>query len=172
MIRGISKGMNTSANKFGLLEARRDEIAREIAALKDEDARLERLIAAVEEAVKSLVSQHSPSPPTVEVDSEPQVGGQRSRTTKQLTLEYLGRTPVMWRTANDVQEELSALKGYAVPMSTISPTLSELKKAGLIVRDNLKVALAERVRREDPDFFKENGPPSGDPLSGESDIFA
>ena len=51
----------------------------------------------------------------------------------------------IWLTAGDLKRRVEAILGREVPMSTISPTLSNLKSDGVIVRSNLKVAHAERV---------------------------
>lgn len=51
-----------------------------------------------------------------------------------------------WMTANEVQVAASTLKGSEIPMSSVSPTLTDLKNKGLVARDGLKVALATRVQ--------------------------
>ncbi len=50
--------------------------------------------------------------------------------------------------ANEVRAKASELKGTEIPMGTVSPTLTDLKNAGLIVRDGMRVALASRVLKD------------------------
>lgn len=57
----------------------------------------------------------------------------------------LRQSAEIWMTANEIQERASAIKGQEVPMGTVSPMLSIMKSKGVIVRDGLKVALAERL---------------------------
>lgn len=66
-------------------------------------------------------------------------------TTKELFVSVLRQSSKVWMTANEIQERASAIKGQEVPMATVSPTLSNMKNAGVIVRDGLKVALASRL---------------------------
>ena len=149
------------------IRRRRREISQEIKRLKSEDNELE----TAERVILRLTSHAGDVPRTrlgqvfaragealVETEQSAKV-----LTTRQAILEYLYRTPDLWRTANHVRENVSGMKGAEVPMSTISPTLSELKKEGYIVRDGLKVALWERVAREQPDFFNENGEAEASP---------
>lgn len=49
-----------------------------------------------------------------------------------------------WMTANEIQVQASLTKGEEIPMTSVSPTLTEMKDAGVIVRDGLKVALKIR----------------------------
>lgn len=59
-------------------------------------------------------------------------------------LNVLKSSDQMWWTANQIQDALKAL-GDDVKMTSISPNLSRLKESGDIVRDDLKVALADRA---------------------------
>jgi hypothetical protein len=95
------------------------------------------------------------------------------KTTKQL-IEHVASMGALWRTANELQEEMSEIAGREVPMSTVSPSLTEMKKAGRIVRDGMRVALRSRVLTEEPDLLNENDPPSeggsdADEVSASSD---
>ena len=81
---------------------------------------------------------------------------ERSITSKAVFLAVLRQAADPWMTANEIQERASAIKGHDVPMATVSPTLSNMKKLGLIVRDGMKVALAERLN--------ENEAPAASPL--------
>jgi hypothetical protein len=55
----------------------------------------------------------------------------------------------VWWTANELQVELSRLKGTEVPMSTVSPTLSNMKNKDKIAREGMRVALPERANTMD-----------------------
>jgi hypothetical protein len=52
-----------------------------------------------------------------------------------------------WATSAQLQAALAATLKRPVPMSTVSPTLSNMKNKGIIVRDGLKVALAKRIEK-------------------------
>jgi hypothetical protein len=52
-----------------------------------------------------------------------------------------------WMTANEIQEQAKA-GGKEIPMSSLSPTLSNMKKKEAIERDGLKVALASRINKK------------------------
>lgn len=91
-------------------------------------------------------------------------GSGKTLTTKDLILRVMGEVADPWTNANDIQTRVSEIKGREVPMSTISPTLSDLKKDELIVRDGMKIALADRV--------KENEPPKGKPEDGSETALA
>lgn len=93
----------------------------------------------------------------VENDARDQSGA--PKTTKQL-IEHVASMGPLWRTANELQEEMSEIAGREVPMSTVSPSLTEMKKVGRIVRDGMRVALRSRVLAEEPDLLNENDPPS------------
>lgn len=56
----------------------------------------------------------------------------------------------VWWTANEIQSEIQSEFGDLVQVTSLSPNLSRLKKEGLIVRDELKVALKERVDASSP----------------------
>lgn len=66
-------------------------------------------------------------------------------TTRALFKSVLRQSSNVWMTANEIQERASAIKGQEVPMATVSPTLSNMKNAGVIVRDGMRVALASRL---------------------------
>lgn len=83
---------------------------------------------------------------------------ERALTSRAVFLSVLRQSVDPWMTANEIQQLASAIKGYDVPMATVSPTLSNMKNAGLIVRDGLKVALAERLN--------ENGEAEASPDTG------
>lgn len=69
----------------------------------------------------------------------------RAKTNKDAILLALKIASDVWMTANELRERASKLKAKDIPMATISPTLSNLKNDGVIVRDGFKVALASRL---------------------------
>ena len=71
----------------------------------------------------------------------------RPPTLVEYILKALQDSFMVWSNANDIEDFVSKLKGAEIPMSSISPMVTELKKRGVIVRDGLNVALASRVRR-------------------------
>lgn len=65
----------------------------------------------------------------------------------------------VWLTANEVQEFASKLRGgEGIPMSSVSPGLSDMKQDGTIERDGMKVALKSRLN--------ENGEAKASPDAG------
>lgn len=146
------------------IEGRRKAIRDQIVKLEQEDHDLE----IADRALQRLASQ----PPQFLEGSYRMATGvatvagpsaTRPVTIKEMIVSYLEKTSSLWRTANDIQDNVSDMRGSPVPMSSISPTLSDMKKAGTIVRDGMKVALAERIKREFPDFFEENGEAEASP---------
>jgi hypothetical protein len=73
----------------------------------------------------------------------------RAKTTKDALLLALKVSTEPWLTANELQVRAIGLKGEDIPMATVSPTLSNLKNAGLIIREGHKVALVTRIRSEE-----------------------
>lgn len=69
----------------------------------------------------------------------------RAKTTRDALLLALKVMQAPWQTANELRVRAIQLKGTDIPMATVSPTLSNLKNAGLIVRSGQRVALASRV---------------------------
>lgn len=67
-----------------------------------------------------------------------------NRTNRDFILEALAEAG-RWLTANEIQELASAIKGSEIPMTSISPGLTELKREGVIARSGFKVALASRA---------------------------
>lgn len=65
----------------------------------------------------------------------------------QRILSLLQSDDKLWWTANEIQDGLANI-GDVIKMTSISPNLSRLKESGDIVRDDLKVALADRVTQK------------------------
>ncbi|WP_394764278.1 hypothetical protein [Phenylobacterium sp.] len=100
-------------------------------------------------AQQARPSVETPTPAPVQ-QSLPQVGFTASRPTTltpAIVMALKNGTNV-WLTARDLQTVVGSLIGRAVPMSSISPKLTDLKNRGVIVRDDMKVALKERVPEE------------------------
>jgi len=72
----------------------------------------------------------------------------RHNTNKAFAWEVLDKSPNPWLTANQIQERVSELKGAPVPMSSISPTLSEMK-AQFVERKGMLVALKTRLNENE-----------------------
>lgn len=158
-----SQGMSTMSEAQAKIAARRKSIKDQIAELNQEDAELATASRALARLEAMSDSGSDPAPP-VRQDSPLAA---RPSTTREMIAFYLSRTPELWRTANDIRDNVSDMKGADVPMSSISPTLSDMKNAGVIVRSGMRVALSERVRKESPDFFNENGEAETSPETGE-----
>jgi len=45
----------------------------------------------------------------------------------------------------------------------VVPALTDLKNGGTIQRKDMSVALTKRLRKEQSDFFEDEGSPEGDP---------
>jgi hypothetical protein len=74
----------------------------------------------------------------------------RAKTTKDALLLALKVSTEPWLTANELQVRATGLKGVDIPMATVSPTLSNLKNEGMILREGHKVALASRIKTTPP----------------------
>ena len=72
----------------------------------------------------------------------------RHNTNKAFAWEVLDTSTNLWLTANQIQERVSKLKGDTVPMSSISPTLSEMKTEYL-ERKGMLVALKSRLNENE-----------------------
>lgn len=71
-----------------------------------------------------------------------------NETLEQLTLLLFRNCSDLWWNANEIQDHLQKLKGKEVPMGSISPMLTAMKNAGIIVRNGHSVALAERAKEQ------------------------
>jgi hypothetical protein len=80
---------------------------------------------------------------------QPRTKSPGSMTTKDHILAVLLEAEEVWITTLDVQSRTSKLVGRDVPIGTIAPTLSELRKLELIVRDGPKVAHADRLKKNE-----------------------
>lgn len=88
----------------------------------------------------------------------------RRRLTKNAAIiEALSPPRDLWQTANQIREHTGRLLGKDVPMSSISPALTDLKKTGTIARRDMTVALVLRLEKEEPNFLYENGEAEASP---------
>ncbi|MER9116695.1 hypothetical protein NKH93_08730 [Mesorhizobium sp. M0954] len=151
--------MNTNPS-LSDVAARREQLEAEI-----EERKLELSELAVAERVLRRLGEYTPSvrasqtvpgvtlnslprhvlpPPPLSSKVENYTVDPARESVESLILIVLGASDKVWWTANQLQVEVSALKGVEVPMSTISPTLSMMKGAGKIVRDGMRVADPKR----------------------------
>lgn len=70
----------------------------------------------------------------------------RPSTNKYYMWKVLRDADRVWMTANEIQELATRLRGAEIPMSSVSPGLSDMKQDGSIERDGLKVALKSRLQ--------------------------
>lgn len=132
------------------IRARRKAIAEQRKALEAED----RHLADLEQALKQFAARYSQSAaapvpqkdllalPALLNTSRPAKPG-----TGRLIIETL-KTGPLWTTAVEIRRAVSTAKGKDVPMSSISPTLTDMKKRGVLTRRGMEVALAERLNSE------------------------
>ena len=121
------------------LEFRLSEISDSLDELSDAEAVVKRFGDEDEVGIESVIVPEAklPFPPAI-----------RAKTTKDALLLALKVSTEPWMTANELQVRASSLKAAEIPMATVSPTLSNLKNAGLIVREGHRVALATRIKSE------------------------
>jgi hypothetical protein len=160
LFRRINSAMSDNPS-LADVRARRAEIAKIIEPLQAE----ERELAAVEAVLVRRFGSTPPAGPTPATASSvaPQ-GAEKSdddeefvhdvvkrkmkgnETIEELILMSLDECSEDWWTAAQMQENLKEIKGREVPMSSVSPTLSNMKNRGLIVRDGLNFALPARAK--------------------------
>jgi hypothetical protein len=107
------------------------------------------------EAHGSATSPPAATHPTLQVVTP--LTNQKPMNLSGLVHAVLKQSASLWLTTEEVRIRASDIKGENVPLGSIAPTLSILKKAGDVVRDGPKVALAERLN--------ENGVLNGKPVS-------
>lgn len=148
------------------VRARRRQIAQE-----------DRELAFIEEGLLKLAQRWQSLWEKAEEHAEPRVGvrerpmvpaqslgiavPQKGKTKNALIIEALTQPRALWQTANQIRDYISKATEKEVRMSSISPALTDLKKSGTIARNDMLVALAFRLEKEEPGFLNENEPPSG-----------
>lgn len=124
------------------IKERRAELAKMREAIDAEEREL-----SIAERVLVRLHRHAPAPlpavPTIEQAASKLQN--RSTSTESLIERALRECATVWYTSAEVRVDVSRLKGKDVPMTTIGPTLTAMKRNGTIVRDGNKVALAERA---------------------------
>ncbi len=90
--------------------------------------------------------RHSNLPKSFIGGGPPSASAHTSGPIYQRILSLLKESDQLWWTANQIQDGLEA-KGDFVKMTSISPNLSRIKDSGDIVRDDLKIALADRLNK-------------------------
>lgn len=140
------------AAQAGVEEAKRNIAAekKRIDALQDEIGDLlaaARVLSRMDGAASSasdfdLLIATEPS----EFDPSKRVGNPyRASTNKAFMWEVLSQSGSVWLRANEIQEAASRRRGSEIPMSSVSPGLSEMKQDGTIERAGMKVALRSRL---------------------------
>jgi hypothetical protein len=130
--------------------------------------------------LNSIPRHISPRPPPPPPPPAPRLDAYTVDPSKEsvesLILIVLGASDRLWWTANELQSELSKLKGAEVPMSTISPTLTNMKNSHKIHRVGLRVADSNRARlmpsaldllADNQPSQNENGEAKASPETGE-----
>ena len=147
------------------VRARREEVMREMEALRAELTELD-----VAERVLTRLAMTQPgssadlmlfgvAASTVVLPPIEQTPHQRAKG----TLEEMIRTFLLeghktgWATSSEVKEFLTWRTGRDVPMSSVSPTLSNMKAKGVVIRDRGKVAAPERAGLGSSMAARENG---------------
>lgn len=69
----------------------------------------------------------------------------RPNTNKAYLWSALYASDEVWFTANELQDLVANMARVMIPMSSISPSLTDMKNDDEIIRDNMRVALARRV---------------------------
>lgn len=153
------------------VRARRKAITAEITAiidalpaiqqLREEDKQME----AAEQALQ-LLAQRMSAPvyeqTTLQMGATERRKPRRSKKKRKNSAEahiltVLADSNTIWWTANEIKSALDLKTGKDIGMSTISPTLTAMvRRSRVLVRDGLKVALAERAKLE---VVKEELPP-------------
>jgi hypothetical protein len=140
------------------VRARRTEIEKTINALKAEDNEL----AIAEKVLLRLATTARAESASVQPGSaklqEPAASEEESTLVKTVRAELKGNETLKelivllldtctedWWTANEIKDHLSDATGRDIPISSISPTLTVMKDAGILVRTGHNVALASRI---------------------------
>jgi hypothetical protein len=70
-------------------------------------------------------------------------------TLEELIVEMLEACTEDWWSAVEIQQCATEIRGKEVPMSSVSPTLTNMKNKGILVRDGLNVGLASRFQKKE-----------------------
>ncbi|WP_375393985.1 hypothetical protein [uncultured Sphingomonas sp.] len=108
-----------------------------------------RVLARIDGIVNSAFDEASSTIGATDTDFDPNESGgnpYRPSTNKAFMWAVLADADRVWLTANEIQELAARLRGSEIPMSSVSPGLSEMKQDGTIERDGMKVALKIRLK--------------------------
>lgn len=119
-----------------------------------------------EEQVKPKLPIITPYPIVTPISSDVPLPT-RAKTKNALIIEALNHPRERWQTAKQIRDYIAKVTEKDVPMSSISPALTDLKKSGTIARNDMLVALALRLEKEEPGFLNENGEAKASPETGE-----
>lgn len=136
-----------------MIFAREAELRAQIVAANEELADLaaaKRLLARMSDKTEVAVDRTGTTPHVLLSSLDPKSTAGRAVGLTATLISILRESPTPWVTAKDLQNSLSARLERAVPMSSISPKLWELKKKKIVNRDDMLVALAERVASSPP----------------------
>jgi hypothetical protein len=153
--------------------ARRKENVAKREALDAEDNVLAKIIEAHSdwEKLKSgkgtAIDAPSVNRPPIFMDASAPQFRKKKKTKRDLIIESLEQPRQVWQTAREILKYIQSQSDNTVEMGSISPTLTGLKKSGAIIRNDLLVALALRVEKEELPRQNENGPPEGGPEAGD-----
>lgn len=105
----------------------------------------------------SGIAIEAPPPPSPSIIPTPNASN-KPMNLSALVKSVMTQAISLWMTSEEIRKLVSELKGVEVSSGSIAPTLWTLKNDGAIVRKGYKVALASRL--------KENEPLNGNPASG------
>lgn len=149
-------------NPVAKIDSEAAQVRKDIADLRSQiSAKEERLaaLAAARDVLVGLGYEEESRSPAV---ASPAIPSYSNMKTKDLILEALSKGR-LWQTANEVQDTISEWAGRQIPMSTVSPYLSEMKRDGAVARKGMSVAATLRVEIEEPSFLEENGEAEASP---------
>jgi hypothetical protein len=131
------------------IKDRRAELAGQRKAIEDEERELEiaeKVLVRLGRALPTSINASAPlmTPAVTSLSRD-----LTRASVSDVLMHILSTSATVWHTSSELQIEASRLKGKDVPMTTISPTLTALKKQNMVVRDGNKVAFAERARTND-----------------------
>lgn len=79
-------------------------------------------------------------------------------TVRSFVVEFLADHPPQWATSQEIHVGANKLKGSEIPTGTIYPTLSEMVRDKILIREGGKVALAERIKNNEAPSDSAPGP--------------
>ena len=155
-------------------DSREDELLKEATQLRARLAQIDGLLKRVREARQTVAELWFEDPesarPATGNGQHAEGEGAEATTRKTVRESIVGVLQVgaLWQAAVIIRGRISQTEGRDIPMSSLSPTLTKMKKDNEIVRQGSKmVALRSRVEIEEPGFFNENGEAFASPENDE-----